>query len=102
MPPFICPPDSQEPHGASCTGDSCVNGWQNELGELPNLLTFLLPNLFNDAGGDEEQGFGEHRGGGVLWVVSVVLTAGHDWLPAGTGVHFLALSSGHAAAWRMC
>jgi len=32
---------------------------QNDLGELHNLLTFLLPGLFKDAGDAEEAGFGK-------------------------------------------
>jgi SNF2 family DNA or RNA helicase len=32
---------------------------QNDLGELHNLLSFLLPSLFKDAADTEEANFGE-------------------------------------------
>jgi SNF2 family DNA or RNA helicase len=32
---------------------------QNDLGELHNLLSFLLPSLFKDTADNEEAAFGE-------------------------------------------
>lgn len=34
---------------------------QNDLGELHNLLSFLLPSLFKDAQESEDQNFGAHH-----------------------------------------
>lgn len=70
---------------------------QNDLVELHNLLSFLLPGLFKDSQENEDQNFGELRScltGSVLWCW-VVQNAGRGFvnlflgsaLRRGAGLH---------------